>query len=137
MQTNKIETELAIERSLQLPKMTLQLKSDDVVYCIYHLNAVVFRHDVEEGVIKRIELFGDKPRHFIVDLNQLRGISSDARRYFGSNDGGYNIKSVAFVVNSEQAESMVLSYLEESDLNYPTKFFRSVNEARVWVATLD
>lgn len=140
LMTNNYSTgtvSLAVEKALQLPKMTLELKSDGIVYCTYHHNAVVFRHDVEEGVHKRIELFGDQSRFFIVNLDRLKGISSDARRYFTSKKGSYNIKGVAFVVSSETVRNMALNYLQDNEMNYPVSFFETEELAKNWLMEQD
>lgn len=123
-------------KSLRLPKMDLELRVDGIVHCKYLKNAVVFRHDVEEGVQKRIEMFGDEKRLFLVDITQLRGVSLDARRYFASKRGAYNIKGVAFYMESDAYQEIALNYIEEHELSYPAQVFQDEDEAKSWLLNL-
>ncbi len=128
---------LVIERELELPKMSLMLESNGIVYCKYKKDAVVFRHDVEEGVKQRIEMFGDESRKFLVDITYLKGISLDARRFFASKKGAFNIKAVAFYIDSLELNDLAINYLEEHELPYSAEVFNNIDKARNWLLSLD
>jgi hypothetical protein len=124
---------LAVEKALHLPKMILELRSDGIVYCTYAENAVVFRHDVEEGVQKRIEVFGDTKKCFIVDVSSLKGISSDARKYFATRKGSHNIKAVAFLVKKNTMEGFAMDFLEENLPPFKAEVFEDPIAAKAWI----
>ena len=129
--TNKLKSDVL--RSLRLPKMDLELRADGIVHCKYLKDAVVFRHDVEAGVQKRIEMFGDEKRLFLVDITQLRGVSLDARIYFASERGAYNIKAVAFYTKLDAYHEIATNYIDDHEPAYPAKVFKDEEEAKNWL----
>ena len=120
-------------KSIELPKMNLKLCSDGIVHCKYIEDAVVFRHDVDFGVEKRIEIFGEESRPFIIDITNLKGISNDASRFFASEQGTHQINSVAIYYEEEDGEMLAEGFIREFKVPYPIQAFRNYSEACLWL----
>ena len=122
-----------VVKAIDLPKMSLRLCSDGIVHCKYNDDVVVFRHDVDFGVDKRIEVFGDEDRPFIININNLKGISNDASRFFASDKGVHKISAVALFHEDEDSEVLATGFIDEYQLPYPIKAFSNYHEACIWL----
>lgn len=122
-----------VVKSIDLPKMSLKLCSDGIVHCKYLDDVVVFKHDVNFGVEKRIEIFGDESRPFIIDITNLKGISNDASRFFASDSGTHQVQAVAIFYEDEDGELLADGFIDEFKLPYPIKSFNNYSEACLWL----
>ena len=129
--TNELNT--IVLKSIELPKMTIKLCSDGIVHCKYIDDVVVFRHDVNFGVEKRIEIFGEESRPFIIDITNLKGISNDASRFFASEQGTHQINSVAIYYDDEDGEILAEEFIKEFKVPYPIEAFSNYSEACLWL----
>lgn len=122
-----------VVKSIDLPKMSLKLCSDGIVHCKYFDDVVVFKHDVGFGVEKRIEIFGEEERPFIIDITNLKGISNDASRFFASDQGTHQISAVAMFFDDEDGEMLATDFINEFNMPYPIKAFNNYSEACLWL----
>lgn len=78
------------------------------------------------------ELSGDTIHANMVDIRGMTFMSSEARKYFGSQNKD-TVKAVAVVSNSALHKPLINLYLKFSRPSLPTRFFDDEESAKAWL----
>lgn len=118
---------------LRLSKMTFTLMEDGLIKCVYHKDAVVFLHDIQEVIAKGKEIFNDKKKYFLVYFDGLKGISDFAQHFFASQNGSQNVGGIAFVIGNEESREKIIEFLSENNPQFPAAVFDKESPATDWL----
>lgn len=89
-------------------------------------------HAIENTKVNA-ELAGVKRRPFLIDMNKVKTMSSEARAYYAGPEPKKSVTAVAIVTNSGVGKVVANFFLRLTTPLLPTRLFTDVEEARKWL----
>lgn len=80
-----------------------------------------------------LEFINGKNALLISDGRNLKGISKEARDFFGGEMGIKGVKACALISESFVSKMIINLFLSVSKPKVPTKMFNSIEEAKKWI----
>ena len=116
------------------PSVTLSIQDDeDIIFVEYAPNIEVNLELAKEIVSNRLDFAGEKMHYLILDVSNVKSITSDARTYLlDPNTGTKNILGAAFLA-SNLVSALFANFFIKSRKGFPTKFFHKKNDALKWI----
>lgn len=93
-------------------------------------------HTLEQAIENtkvNAELAGAKRRPFLIDMNQVKTMSSEARAYYAGPEPTKSVTAVAIVTNSSVGKLVANFFLRLTTPLLPTRLFTDVEEAKKWL----
>jgi hypothetical protein len=110
---------------------------DGILFSSYKEQVTIDKATAEKIVSDRMELTKGMPYYILIDFNQLKSVTKDARDYMNSPEGGLKgLLGGAFVSNNVVASLFVNLYLKVNKPPIPARFFTSKSEAVQWLKAI-
>jgi hypothetical protein len=110
---------------------------DGILFSSYKEQVTIDKATAEKIVSDRMELTKGMPYYILIDFNQLKSVTKDARDYMNSPEGGMKgLLGGAFVSNNVVASLFVNLYLKVNKPPIPARFFTSKSEAVQWLKAI-
>ena len=109
---------------------------EDVVFSSFSENLHVDIDIVKEIVACRIDFIGNEEKFYIVDINNLKHISSEAKFYtYNSREGLENVLACA-IIATNPSSTLLANILVKTPSEIPFKHFLNKESAVVWIEEL-
>lgn len=114
--------------------VTCQLEpGTSLVFAEYANNLKVDLEMAKEMVAHRMEFTESKPHYVVIDISNIKEVTSEAKEYMQSPEGGLkNILGAAFIANNPVAELIANIYVK-TPVDFEARFFRHREEAVNWI----
>ena len=109
--------------------------SDNIIYTEVKLNAIIDVEAARENTRMVRQLSGEKKYPLLVDLNNIKSITKEAREHFSMKGREPYINSLAMVIKSPISRMIGNYFINLSSPIVPTKLFNSKEKAIKWLAT--
>ncbi|TNE54363.1 MAG: hypothetical protein EP338_07705 [Bacteroidetes bacterium] len=108
---------------------------DNVILASYHSNLYISLEVARKSVVERLEFTGDQVVPLLVDGTEVKGISKEARDYFGSEEGSQGLSASAIYTTSKLS-AFLANFLIKVNLSktlIPVRLFTDKSKAIEWL----
>jgi hypothetical protein len=117
----------------QLSKQSVELDAAGIVLIRPFRDVEITIDDAREVIGHMTSAYGTVRRPTLVDISQLRGVSREARAFFGGRETMAVESAIAFIVKSPLSRILGNVYLGINRKNIPTRLFTTEPEAVEWL----
>jgi hypothetical protein len=111
-----------------------QAHATDVIYSSFRMAVKVDLACAKEIVSNRLE-FAEAGKHYlVVDVSNVRGLTSEAKAFLQNPEGGLKDILGAAIIASNPVSALIANIFIKTPKNFPAKFFSNKKEALVWIA---
>jgi hypothetical protein len=107
--------------------------SDNIIYTEVKLNAIIDLEAAKNNTEMVRKLSGEKKYPLLVDLNNIKSITKEARDHFAMKGREPLINSLAMVIKSPISRMIGNYFINLSSPIVPTKLFNSKEKAIKWL----
>jgi len=107
--------------------------SDNIIYTEVKLNAIIDLDAAKNNTEMVRKLSGEKKYPLLVDLNNIKSITKEARDHFAMKGREPLINSLAMVIKSPISRMIGNYFINLSSPIVPTKLFNSKEKAIKWL----
>ncbi len=107
--------------------------SDNIIYTEVKLNAIIDLEAAKNNTEMVRKLSGEKKYPLLVDLNNIKSITKEARDHFAMKGREPLINSLAMVIKSPISRMIGNYFINLSSPTVPTKLFNSKEKAIKWL----
>lgn len=105
----------------------------NIIYTEVKLNAVIDLEAAKNNTEMVRKLSGEKKYPLLVDLNNIKSITKEAREHFSMKGRDSYINSLAMVIKSPISRMIGNYFINLSSPTVPTKLFNSKEKAIKWL----
>ena len=109
---------------------------DDIVFVQFKATKVDLP-TAQALIDHRLENFAGKFSLYIIDINNVKSITREARLLFASKQAVSHVKASALYSNSIFTNLIANFFLNFNKPLVPIKLFSDINDARVWLSTFN
>lgn len=113
----------------------IQTMSEGMLYAEYKKDAKIDLEAAKLCVRQRVELSNRKEMPILIDARELKSLTKEARKYFGSNEG-YELLSAAAILSDSNVSSIVVNFFLKVNLlrtSIPVRQFVDRTNALNWL----
>jgi hypothetical protein len=110
---------------------------DDGILKGHYKVDVIDKEIAEKAIASRLEFQNGVKYKTIFDTSNLKTITPEARKILSGPSSHLGFKAAAFIRKSSLTNALGNFYLRYANVPVPTKMFRSVEQAKEWLDSLD
>ena len=111
-------------------------KESDVICVEFRKNLKVDETIAKQLVSERLDFIKNKNCYYIIDLSNIRHISSEAKFFMQHSESALgNILGVAFIA-SNPVSALLANVFVKTEKKFPSKFFAKITQAFDWITEL-
>lgn len=114
--------------------VTISAESEDsIIYAEYADNLSVDLPIAKELVNSRLEFTGNKQSYVVIDLSNVKQVTSEAKEYLQRQEGGLkNILGAAFVAKNP-VSALIANIFVKTNSGFESRFFSDRTSAAKWL----
>lgn len=109
---------------------------EDILYSVFRFPVKIDLPCAMEIVANRLEFAQHKKHYLIVDASAVRGITSEAKKFLQTSDGGLKDILGAAIVASNPVSALIANIFIKTQKNFQSKFFYTQTDALKWIREL-
>ncbi len=110
-------------------------QDDDIVIMEFPDNSKVDLMSAQKIVASRLDFTKHEKHYLIIDISNVRHVSTEAREFMQREDGGLqNILAAAFVATNP-VSSLIANIFIKTPKNFEARFFANKDAAFEWIYT--
>jgi hypothetical protein len=105
----------------------------DIIYVEFPTNLQVDLKAAREIVEQRLQFAGPEKHYLILDMSNVRGISSEAKNFLQQPEGGLKNILGAALIASNPVSALIANIFVKTPKSFEARFFHKKQDAIEWV----